>query len=127
MAPQNTHKNHKTGFTLIEIMMVLLIVGILVGLAMPNFLRAREVARASSCVKNLSTIAIAKEQYAMEHQIGPRGAIPDLSVLVGSGSTAYIKIKPVCNAGGEYTVNNLGTEPVCSLGSTGAGLPHILP
>ena len=126
MAQTNGLTKRQGGFTLIEIMVTLMIVAILIGIAMPNFLRAREVARANSCIKNLNTISIAKEQYAMENHLGAGASMPALSTLVGSGPLAYIKINPVCQSGGDYTLNNLGIDPVCSVG-TGAGIPHVLP
>jgi prepilin-type N-terminal cleavage/methylation domain-containing protein len=55
------------GFTLVEIMIVVLIIGILLAIAVPNFVRARESSRAKACVSNLKQIDAAKEQWAMDN------------------------------------------------------------
>ena len=73
----------KRAFTLIEIMIVVLIIGILLGIAVPNFVRARETARAKSCVANLKAITGAWYQYSMDNKIGAgSGTLVDPSVLV---------------------------------------------
>jgi len=56
----------KGGFTLVEIMIVVLIIGILLAVAVPNFLKARENSRTKSCVANLKRICTAKEQWAID-------------------------------------------------------------
>jgi prepilin-type N-terminal cleavage/methylation domain-containing protein len=120
-------KSLRRAFTLVEIMIVVLIIGILVAIAVPNFIRARESARARACVANLRQIDSAKEQYAMDQKLAQGSTMPALSVLCGTGTTTYIKGgAPECPASGTYAVNNLGTDPTCSIGTT-AAVPHLLP
>jgi prepilin-type N-terminal cleavage/methylation domain-containing protein len=101
------------GFTLVEIMIVVLIIGILLAIAVPNFVRARETSRAKSCVANLKQIDAAKEQWAMDNN-KQDGDACDMSNLVPT----YLKSQPSCPSGGTYTVGNVGTNPTCSIGGT---------
>lgn len=112
---------HWRGFTLIEIMIVILIIAVLLAIALPNFLKARERSYANTCQANLRTVQAAKEQWQDETK-APAAAVPTWTDLVGP--TKYIKSMPVCPAGGIYTINGIGTDPTCSQTT----LPgHLLP
>ncbi|WP_309713055.1 prepilin-type N-terminal cleavage/methylation domain-containing protein [Armatimonas sp.] len=130
MEQPDTKKRGRAGFTLIEIMVTLMIVTTLIGIAVPNFLRAREISRSRACIKNLRTITVAKEQYAMDNHLSAGATMPALSALCGNGTTDYIRgVGPVCPANGTYTLGNLATDPTCSVGTNGANptAPHVLP
>jgi len=109
----------RKGFTLVEIMIVVLIIGILLAIAVPNFIKARETSRTKSCIANLKQIDAAKEQWAMENKKTTTDT-PAMTDLVGSAN--YLKNTPSCPSGGTYTVNAVSTDPTCSIGT-----PHILP
>lgn len=59
--------NKRTGFTLVEIMIVVLIIGILLAIAVPNFIKARQNSRLQTLIGNLKQIETGKEQWAMEN------------------------------------------------------------
>lgn len=103
-------------FTLIEIMIVVLIIGILVAIAIPNFVTARTNSRIKACISNLKQIDGAKEQWAMDNKKN-NGDTPVWGDLV----PIYMKSQPSCEAGGTYTVAPVGTNPTCTF----AG--HVLP
>lgn len=100
------------GFSLIEVMIVVLIISVLLAIAIPNFMRARERSRAQSCCANLRQIETGKEQYAIDNKLSTGDAIADLSLLCPN----YVKQTPVCPTGGTYSVNTVGELPTCSRG-----------
>jgi prepilin-type N-terminal cleavage/methylation domain-containing protein len=101
----------RKGFTLIEIMIVVLIIGILLAIAIPNFMRARETSRAKSCCANLKQIETAKEQYAMDEKLADTDPIPE-GALWAAG--AYIKQEPTCpSTGASYNINAIGAVATC--------------
>lgn len=106
-------KKMNKGFTLVEIMIVVAIIGLLAAIAIPSFVKSRESARTSACVNNLRQIDSAKEQWAMANNAGNGDAGPALADLVGANN--YIKKTPTCPAGGTYTVGAIGTDPSCSV------------
>ncbi len=102
------------GFTLIEIMIVLAIIGLIIAIAVPAWLRAREVARARGCAENLSKIDGAVEQYALDYNLsnGNTTIEDDWTAIVGPDK--YIKRTPECPAAGVYSFGVIGEEPTCS-------------
>jgi prepilin-type N-terminal cleavage/methylation domain-containing protein len=96
------------GFTLIEMLIVILIIAVIMAIAIPNIMRARETAAAKSCIANLREIDQAKEQYAMES--GKKfGDSVEWSDLV----PVYIKSRPACPLAPTYTLGVIGVNPTC--------------
>ena len=104
----------KSGFTLVEIMIVVAIIGLLAAIAIPSFLNARTRSMASACKNNLRQLSGAVDQYALDHQNTAPTALSDIC-----GSTLYIKQTPQCpGTTSAYAVPALGADAVCPAAAT---------
>jgi prepilin-type N-terminal cleavage/methylation domain-containing protein len=112
-SPMKKHDTTMRGFTIVEIMIVVAIIGLLAAIALPNFAKTRATARKSVCIANLKELDGAKQQWAMENNKSGTD-VPGLADLF-SVRHGYIKRLPVCPLGGEYTFNDVNTPPTCGL------------
>lgn len=112
--------NRKSGFTLVEIMIVVAIIGLLAAIAIPNFVKARGTAQKNACINNLRQIDGAKEQWALENRASAGGTVTEAGA---TGVNSYIKgeARPICPAGGSYTYGAVGADPGCSLDTAAEG------
>ncbi|MEI7577711.1 MAG: prepilin-type N-terminal cleavage/methylation domain-containing protein [Armatimonadota bacterium] len=109
-------------YTLMEIMIAVLIMGVLAAVAIPNFVNARVRARQKTCISNMIQLETAKEQWATENKKSTGDACM-LSDIIGPG--LHIRTSPSCPAGGTYSVNAVGTKASCTLSA--APELHALP
>ena len=119
-------QSRKAGFTLVEIMIVVAIIGLLAAIAIPNFVHARTTAQQNACINNLRQLSAAVDQWAMETGQSA-GAAPPVNVDI----TPYVVLNanssiPECPSGGTYSIYNVSAVPqvACTLSSLPT-LPHI--
>src|SRR5512140_2101825 len=104
--------SRKSGFSLVEIMIVVAIIGLLAAIAIPNFVRARTQSQKNACINNLRQIDGAVQQYALETQKG-------VSATVSFGAIQpYLKNSVICPSGGtafsdSYTLHGVSGKPTC--------------
>jgi type IV pilus assembly protein PilE len=116
-----TSARTKTGFTLVEVMIAVLIVAVLASVAVPNYLRYRKATQMNACISNLSNIHIAYEQAKLA------GRHP-ASVEDISGPGKYLSVVPLCPVTGTNTYSLPATDsdnPTCA--NSTDDYPHRLP
>jgi prepilin-type N-terminal cleavage/methylation domain-containing protein len=121
----NMKTSRRSGFTLLEIMLVVSIIGLLAAIAIPNFVRARSASNQTACISNLRQIRSAVDQWALETKSGPTTPVQysDIqhfmhgTVVCPSGGTTF---------GNSYSIVDVQTVPVCKKAATGSNA-HVEP
>ncbi len=101
----------KKGFTLVELMMVVTLLGLLALIALPSFTNARMTSRRNTCINNLRLLTGAKDQWAMEN------AKRESDPVIQNEVAIYMKGGiPVCPSSGTYQFTIVQRTATCTIG-----------
>ena len=115
---------NRKGFTLVEIMIVVALIGLLAAIAIPNFVRARTKAQTNACIANLKQIQGAIQVWAIDQGKTDTDTVTQNT----SGNTIgvypdYLKVWPNCGTTAYNCPSTVATAPSCPNNSTGHTLP----
>jgi len=111
-----TETSRRGGFTLVEIMIVVAIIGLLAAIAIPNFVKARTQSQKNACIENLRQIFYAKATWALENKKSTTDVPLNTDLY---GLALYIREEPTCPAdGNSYNLLQMSAKPECPLGPT---------
>jgi prepilin-type N-terminal cleavage/methylation domain-containing protein len=120
----SSNKRSVEGFTLIEIMIVVAIIGLLAAIAIPNFVRARGTSQTNACISNLRHIFGATQEWALEYRKAPEATVTFNDIQ------PYLRNAVTCPAGGaaatfssSYSLTTVTNLPTCQI----VPAVHILP
>jgi prepilin-type N-terminal cleavage/methylation domain-containing protein len=125
MKLQNKKESYETaaraGFTLLEIMIVVTVIGLLAAIAIPNMIQARATSQTKSCINNLRQIDAAIQQWALENNQGAGALVTAVNITpyLGRGTGSLLGV--VCPTDTakrfdtSYSISTTDAKPVCQI------------
>jgi prepilin-type N-terminal cleavage/methylation domain-containing protein len=102
--------DRRLAFTLVELMVTVAIIGLVLGIAIPNFLKSRIQARKQACIENLNQIESAKQIWSVQNGKKEGDLVTQADII---GPSSYIRVMPLCPGGGNYDLTTVGNNAKC--------------
>jgi len=112
-------KRKAKGFTLVEIMIVVAIIGLLVAIALPNFMRARKKSMIKAAQASLKQIEGAVEQARLDGVV--ISDYTDTNIVDQAICPTYLKMWPVCPGGGGFVITAGGSNYTAVISDVNGG------
>lgn len=120
----------RNGFTVVEVMIVIAIIGLLAAIVVPNFARAKRESQRNLCFSNLRKLESAKQDWARETKAATM-AVPAISDIMPYLAKAGMSNAPFCpldankSFATSYKLNAVIRDPTCLVGTNGS-YRHVL-
>ena len=116
---RNPRRSAEAGFTLVELMIVMIIIALLVSIAVPSYLQSVKMAKEAVLREDLHTMRTAIDSYTVDKQKGPQG----LDDLVTAGYMKSIPVDPFTHRSDTWIVEQ--EDAMRSLDQTEPGIGNV--